>query len=289
MPREGWATLAAAPPLLRCSPPDPTPTPPAPSCTPTTTPTATSPAQVSRAEVPDWVLTTFLSNCMQDTNTSQVGGCCRCMGRLSNVRCMGLALHGWTQRAAWMPVPSVECRGASPPPRPQDAGRQSRQVKLLCACVSLVLQRQPATLGESLPELLAFCIQVRRGARAALVQLQAAQEMSQVAQSPLHFFPPLSTRRSTRGTSRPRSCTAPSRTWSDSITTPVSAWERLGTPPPQQRPIFRARSARRLDSYCLCTSPPLILRVHYRAFLFFYGLPVLNTVLADARGSDTPP
>jgi hypothetical protein len=43
----------------------------------------------------------------------------------------------------------------------QDGGRQSRQVKLLCACVSLVLQRQPAALAESLPELLAFCIQAR--------------------------------------------------------------------------------------------------------------------------------
>ena len=43
----------------------------------------------------------------------------------------------------------------------QDAGRQSRQVKLLCACVGLVLQRQPGALEECLPELLAFCIQVR--------------------------------------------------------------------------------------------------------------------------------
>ena len=43
----------------------------------------------------------------------------------------------------------------------QDGGRQSRQVKLLCACVTLVLQRQPAALAESLPELLAFCIQAR--------------------------------------------------------------------------------------------------------------------------------
>lgn len=42
---------------------------------------------------------------------------------------------------------------------PQDAGRQSRQVRLLCACVALVLQRQPGALAESLPELLAFCIQ----------------------------------------------------------------------------------------------------------------------------------
>lgn len=41
-----------------------------------------------------------------------------------------------------------------------DAGRQSRHVKLLCACVALVLQRQPHALAESLPELLSFCIEV---------------------------------------------------------------------------------------------------------------------------------
>lgn len=43
----------------------------------------------------------------------------------------------------------------------QDAGRQSRQVKLLCACVGLALQHQPASLAEALPELQSFCIQVR--------------------------------------------------------------------------------------------------------------------------------
>lgn len=41
-----------------------------------------------------------------------------------------------------------------------DPGRQSRHVKLLCACVALVLQRQPHALAESLPELLSFCIEV---------------------------------------------------------------------------------------------------------------------------------
>lgn len=30
--------------------------------------------QIARAELPDWVLTTFLSNCMQDTNACQVCG-----------------------------------------------------------------------------------------------------------------------------------------------------------------------------------------------------------------------
>ncbi|KAL4440097.1 hypothetical protein ABPG75_003098 [Micractinium tetrahymenae] len=40
-----------------------------------------------------------------------------------------------------------------------DPGRQGRHVKLLCACVALVLQRQPHALSESLPELLAFCIE----------------------------------------------------------------------------------------------------------------------------------
>jgi hypothetical protein len=74
---------------------------------------------IARAELPDWVLTTFLSNCMQDTNACQ------------------------------------------------DAGRQSRQVKLLCACVGLALQRQPASLAEALPELQAFCIQQSRHKPAA--------------------------------------------------------------------------------------------------------------------------
>ncbi|KAI7844730.1 hypothetical protein COHA_001817, partial [Chlorella ohadii] len=70
---------------------------------------------IGRGELPDWVLTTFLSNCMQDTNACQ------------------------------------------------DAGRQSRQVKLLCACVGLALQHQPASLAEALPELQSFCIQLRGG------------------------------------------------------------------------------------------------------------------------------
>lgn len=48
-----------------------------------------------------------------------------------------------------------------------DAGRQSRHVKLLCACVALVLQRQPMALAESLPELLSFCIQQSRHKPAA--------------------------------------------------------------------------------------------------------------------------
>jgi hypothetical protein len=30
--------------------------------------------QVGRGELPDWVLATFLTNCMQDTAASQVGG-----------------------------------------------------------------------------------------------------------------------------------------------------------------------------------------------------------------------
>ena len=41
-----------------------------------------------------------------------------------------------------------------------DAVRQSRHVRLLCACVTLVAARQPGALAESLPELLSFCIQV---------------------------------------------------------------------------------------------------------------------------------
>lgn len=47
-----------------------------------------------------------------------------------------------------------------------DAGRQSRHIKLLCACVALVVQRQPHALAESLPELLAFCIEVGAAAGA---------------------------------------------------------------------------------------------------------------------------
>ncbi|KAL4424376.1 hypothetical protein ABPG75_001677 [Micractinium tetrahymenae] len=48
-----------------------------------------------------------------------------------------------------------------------DPGRQGRHVKLLCACVALVLQRQPHALAESLPELLAFCIEQSRHKQAA--------------------------------------------------------------------------------------------------------------------------
>lgn len=36
-------------------------------------------------------------------------------------------------------------------------------MRLLCACVGLVLRHQPGALAESLPELLAFCIQVIEG------------------------------------------------------------------------------------------------------------------------------
>lgn len=36
-------------------------------------------------------------------------------------------------------------------------------MRLLCACCGLVLRHQPGALEESLPELLAFCIQVGGG------------------------------------------------------------------------------------------------------------------------------
>ncbi|KAI3436356.1 hypothetical protein D9Q98_002409 [Chlorella vulgaris] len=81
-------------------------------------------AVATRAQLPDWVLTTFLANCMQETNASQ------------------------------------------------DAGRQSRQVKLLCACVAVLLQRQPSALAESLPELLSFCIQQSRHKQASQLYRQ---------------------------------------------------------------------------------------------------------------------
>lgn len=115
-------------------------------------------AQVSRWELPDWVLTTFLSNCMQDTSSCQVqpvgqGWPGACPGRLG----------GWS--GACLLAARAPASHAKPAflfaPAKQDAGRQSRQVKLLCACVGLVLQRQPASLAEALPELLSFCIQAR--------------------------------------------------------------------------------------------------------------------------------
>ena len=118
---------------------------------------------------------------------------------------------------------------AADPSLLQDGGRQSRQVKLLCACVSLVLQRQPAALAESLPELLAFCIQARgyfcssRSTRAesscccrqsgicrhsdCLGGHAAATENSCIVPQPCAAC-------SNRGTSRPRSSTASCVTWS---------------------------------------------------------------------------
>lgn len=113
--------------------------------------------QATRAQVPDWVLTSFLGNCMQETNASQVIHPHRTMGQLSVA---SSEAHSASLATATSSKASC-CRLRLA--TLQDAGRQSRQVKLLCACVAVLLQRQPSALAESLPELLSFCIQVCGG------------------------------------------------------------------------------------------------------------------------------
>lgn len=158
--------------------------------------------QIARGELPDWLSTlppelSQFSTCSMPRRlaaASCLTGCsppssataCRtptparwvpwcCMMCVCSLPC---SCCGWGVAALWLNAPSSWLCGAScgiawqmtntmhpmlVSAALQDAGRQSRQVKLLCACVGLALQHQPASLAEALPELQSFCIQVRAG------------------------------------------------------------------------------------------------------------------------------